>query len=190
MKAKEVLNKYKITRNTLYNWVRYNKISYKKTPSGRYDYFDEDIKIKEKINIIYARVSTTGQSDNLKRQIERLTNYCSSNGVLINNTYSEIASGMNYNRKYYNKIINMVLDGVVSKIFIEYEDRLCRFGFDGLKTIFEKFNTEIIIINKSDTKDNIKEITDDLVSIIHHYSSKIYSLRRNKSKIIKAINDN
>jgi predicted site-specific integrase-resolvase len=190
MKSSEIMKKYNITRKTLYNWVKYDKIKYNILPSGRYDYIDDTITNNKKLNIIYARVSTTGQKDNLNRQIERLTNYCSSNGYIIDNVYSEIASGMNYNRKYYNKLLEQVLENKIDNIFIEYEDRLLRFGFDNFITICNKFNTNVIIINKSDNKDSVKEITDDLVNIIHHFSSKIYSLRRNKNKIINIINDN
>ena len=41
MKAKEVINKYQITRRTLSNWVKKKKIRVEKTPSGRYIYFDD-----------------------------------------------------------------------------------------------------------------------------------------------------
>lgn len=190
MKSSEIMKKYNITRRTLYNWVKDKKIEYKILPSGRYDYINNSSSIYTKQNIIYARVSTTGQKDNLERQVERLSNYCSSNGYIIDDIYKEIASGMNYNRKYYNKLLEMVLENKIDNIFIEYEDRLLRFGFDNFVTICNKFNTNIIVINKSENKDSVKEITDDLVNIIHHFSSKIYSLRRNKSKIINIINDN
>lgn len=43
MKAKEVLDKYKITRRTLSNWVKRGIISVEKTPSGRYIYLDKKI---------------------------------------------------------------------------------------------------------------------------------------------------
>jgi predicted site-specific integrase-resolvase len=47
MKAKEVLEKYKITRRTLSNWVKRGLIGVEKTPSGRYIYFEKK-EIKEK----------------------------------------------------------------------------------------------------------------------------------------------
>jgi putative resolvase len=191
MKAKDVMKKYNISRNTLTNWVKSGKILYDKTKSGRYIYMDKDIeKIEDRINIIYARVSTSGQSENLKRQIERLKDFSASNGIIIHEILSEIGSGMNYNRLKYTKLINMVLDNKVEKIIIEYDDRLVRFGLTGLENIFKKFNTELIIINKSEEGDLYKEITDDLISIIHHFSSKMYSLRKNKKKIVDIINEN
>jgi len=190
MKAKEIMKKYDITRKTLSNWTLSGKIKYNLLPNDRYDYEPLENISNEKVNIIYARVSTTGQKNNLKRQIERLNNYCSSNGFIIDQTLQEIASGMNYNRKQYNKLLNLILENKINNIFVEYEDRLLRFGFDNFVKICEKFNTNVVVINKSENKDTIKEITEDLVNIIHHFSSKMYSLRKNKNKIINILNEN
>ena len=189
MKAKEIMKKYNITRKTLSNWVINNKILYNILPNGRYDYENVKNENVDKINIIYARVSTTNQKENLDRQLNRLEDYCAKNGFIINKTYKEIASGMNYNRKYFNIILDMILENKIENIFIEYEDRLVRFGFDNILNICKKFNTNIIIINENENKDTIKEITDDLVNIIHHFSSKIYSLRKNKNKLLNIIKD-
>jgi len=41
MKAKEVMEKYNITRRTLSNWVKKGLINVEKTPSGRYIYLDK-----------------------------------------------------------------------------------------------------------------------------------------------------
>lgn len=40
MKAKEIMKKYKITRNTLSNWVKRGWIKVEVLPSGRYIYID------------------------------------------------------------------------------------------------------------------------------------------------------
>jgi len=42
MKAKEVLEKYQITRRTLHNWVKSGFIRVEKMPSGRYIYLDKN----------------------------------------------------------------------------------------------------------------------------------------------------
>jgi predicted site-specific integrase-resolvase len=189
MRAKDIINKYGITRNTLTNWVKTNKIGFSKTKTGRYIYNDNDIKPVKRKNIIYGRVSTTGQKENLNRQVERLENFCSSNGYIIDDIFTEIASGMNYNRKNFVKLLNSVLNNEIENIFVEYEDRLVRFGFDNIVNICKNFNTNIIVINKSENNDQVKEITDDLISIIDHFSSKIYSLRKNKNKIINIVNE-
>jgi len=41
MKAKDIMKKYQITRNTLCNWVKKGWIKVEKTPSGRYIYLEK-----------------------------------------------------------------------------------------------------------------------------------------------------
>jgi len=196
MKANEIIKKYNISRNTLTNWVKNNKIYFEKTPTGRYNYFFKtDIPNNKRKNIIYGRVSTTIQKDNLIRQIERIKLFCYSKGIEIGDIYTDIGSALNYNRNSYKKLLFEVLSGEIDKIIIEYKDRLLRIGFEEFEYVCKKFNTEIIIIDKStydSDKTKQKEITEDLISIIHHYSMKIYSSRKRKNieTAIKEENDN
>jgi len=59
--------------------------------------------------------------------------------------------------------------------------RLARLYFDLMKKLFEKFGTEIVIINKIKNNED-KELYEDLMSVIHSFSMKMYSNRRNKLK--------
>ncbi len=50
MKAKEIMEKYNITRNTLSNWVKKGWIKVETLPSGRYIYLiKNDLNIDEKM---------------------------------------------------------------------------------------------------------------------------------------------
>ena len=194
MKAKEVREKYGISSNTLCSWVKRGLIEFEVTPSGRYIYgskIDKYSKLEERKrkNIIYARVSTSIQKDNLQRQIERLKSYCSSKGVIIQDVYEEIASALNYNRLKYKKLLKEITEKSINTIFIEYKDRLLRIGFEEFEYLCSLFGTKIVIIDESNNdKNKQQEITEDLVSIIHHYSMKIYSNRKRK-KIEEALKD-
>ena len=195
MKAAEVLAKYKICRKTLTRWVQNGWIEYFLLPSGRYDYgkkksdFEEDIALKK--TIIYARVSTSGQKNNLERQIERLKHFASANGFVVDEVYSEVASALNYKRKKYNKILDLIYERKVKNIIIEYRDRVLRIGFEGFENLCKKFDVNLIVIDATENTDkNIRnEITGDLISIMHHFSAKIYSLRKNKKELEKLIKD-
>lgn len=197
MKAKEVRELYNISANTLSSWVKNGLIQYDILPSGRYDYKRKIDKyaLKENINrknVIYSRVSTSTQKENLNRQIERLKSYCSAKGIIIHDVYSEIASALNYNRKFYKKLLKEVTENKIDTIFLEYKDRLLRIGFDEFKYICDLFNTKIEIIDETNNdKQKQQEITEDLISIIHHYSMKIYSNRKRKkiTDLIKNDND-
>jgi len=187
MKAREVLLKYDIHRNTLHNWVKSGKIGYEVLPSGRYNYLPKKENLKERKTIIYARVSTTAQKENLERQVNRIKDYCSAKGYVVDDVVSDIASALNYNRRAYGKLFDMVIKGEVSKIFCEYKDRLLRIGFEDFERLCEAFGAEVIIIDNSEQdKSRQQEITEDLISIIHHFSMRIYSSRKRK-KITEAI---
>ena len=190
MKAKEVLLKYDICRQTLSRWVKNNTISFSILPSGRYDYGNlntDQPEFTPRKTVIYSRVSTSGQKDNLKRQIERLKSFASSNGFVVNEVYSDVASALNYNRKGYTKLITDICTNKVDNLIIEYKDRLLRIGYTQIEQLCKIFNTNIIVIDQTDDSDINKELTTDLISIIHHFSSKMYTLRRNKNKINQLI---
>ena len=189
MKARDVLEKYGVNRHTLCRWVKEGFIKVEKSPSGRYDYIvdrDNVIVPKKRENILYARVSTPTQKENMKRQIERMKTFCFSKGMVVNNVYSDVASALNYKRKGYETVFNKVIAGEVENLVVEYKDRLLRIGYEDFERLCQKFKTNIIVIDESlyDTeKDKQKEITQDLISIIHHFSMRIYSSRKRKNII-------
>ena len=185
MKANEVMELYGIHRMTLYRWVKEGKILYEKLPSGRYDYIThvdkyQDKESKTRKTVIYCRVSTNGQKDNLERQIERVKSFTSSRGFTTDAVYSEVASALNYSRRYYRKLFKEIIAGKVERVIAEYKDRILRVGFDDFLELCKEHNTEVIIIDESADKSRQAEIVDDMIFIIHHYSDKMYSNRRRK----------
>ena len=96
--------------------------------------------------------------------------------------FSDIASGMNEKRNGLNALIDNVISGTVNKVVISNRDRLTRFGYGYLKSLFDKYNCEIIEVNLTDDKTFEQELTDDLITIIHHFSMKFYGKRKNKLK--------
>ena len=190
--AKEAKEYFHITGPTLYQWKVKGKINAKQLSSKKilYDIDSfEDFQPKQKQNIIYARVSSTKQADDLSRQIEIVKSYAISNGVKIDKVYKDIASGMNENRKEFNLMLREIFAGNVDKVFVSYKDRLTRFGFDYFKHIFEEFGTKIVVLDELEetNSDFQKELTNDIISIIHQFSMKLYSNRRKKLKEIEKL---
>jgi predicted site-specific integrase-resolvase len=192
LKPREFIKLIGIRYQTLWNWIQKGKINAIKTPTGKYIINRSELiklnfykpKIVSKLNIIYARVSNTKQKDDLGRQIERLTKFCSANNILVNETFSEIGSGMNFDRLKFNKILQLILDKQVNKIIIEHKDRFCRFGFELFENLSKLYNFEFIITcnDPLHIESFENELTNDLISIIHHFSMKLYSNRRQKFK--------
>ena len=191
MKSAKVLKILHITRQTLVQYVKRKEIRVVLLPNGTYDYNDDDVYrkaglVSERMNVVYARVSTAKQKADLENQVEVLVNFCNKNGVKVNKTYKDVASGMNFDRKQFKVLLNEILDFKVGKLYITYKDRLSRISFDMFKRLFSEFGCEIIVINDTDEKTDETEIFEEIISMLHCFSMRMYSRRRKrKLELIK-----
>lgn len=98
---------------------------------------------------------------------------------------TDIASGLNDNRKGLSKLIEMVQKGEVNRIFVLYKDRLTRFGLRYLEQICTCHHVEIIgVSDESDNKSQSEELAEDIIALIHSFSGDLTSLRHKiKSEI-------
>lgn len=196
MKANEVLNLLRITRPTLTKYVKEGIIKVDKLPNGRYEYdsnsvysfLNKDVKRK---TYLYARVSTSKQKADLDNQIELLKQFCFTNGYVISGIYSDIASGISFEkRNNFFKMLDDIIDNKVEKVIITYKDRLSRVGFDLFYHLFKKYNCEIIVMSEvGSEKLDSEEIFEEIVSLLHCYSMKLYS-KRKAAKIKEVLSDN
>jgi len=187
MKSKEVLNLLKITRTTLTSYVKTGKIKTVKMDNGYYEYDDNSIYqflgYNDRFDIAYARVSTYKQKNDLENQIHNILNFASSKNITINQIFKEVASGIELERKEFLKILDLVKQNKVNRIFITYKDRLTRLSFSIIEQLFNSFGTSIIIINsptQSGLLEDENEILEDIISLIHILSTKMYSNRRER----------
>ena len=190
--SKQFREKYNISPQYLYALKKNGKVTTKPFIGSQVLILDPnpDELDKKQENIdrdvcIYARVSTPKQKKDLDNQIDYLKKYLISNGHNPKLIFSDIASGMNEDRKALNEMIDSIIENKISRVVISHKDRLSRFGFGYLKNMFEKFGTEIEIVNLEDDKSFQEELTEDLITIIHHFSMKFYGKRRNKCREIE-----
>ena len=198
MRAKEVRKILGITEQTLYNYTKAGKLKYRVTGTGWNDYDEDSVyeflgyknTKKEKLNVSYSRVSTQSQKEQLKEQTRRIYESCIARNIKLSKQYEDIKSGMDSNRKDFLDLLSEVIKGNIGCIVVENKDRLIRFGFDLLETIFKKFGTTIIVLNDElDNKSYEQELTEDLISIIHYFTMKSYSHRRKLNKLRKLLED-
>jgi hypothetical protein len=194
MKANEVLKILKICRQTLTNYVKSGKIKVTKLGNGYYDYDDESVYAflnitLERKNIIYARVSTYKQKVDLSNQVSQLIDFCNKNKIKYDKVYQETASGIDFDRKEFSDIINDVINKKINNIYITHKDRLSRLSFLTLENMFKQFGTNIIVINEIDNDNSLDDdLYEELINIIHMFSTKMYSKRR-ANNIKKALNE-
>ena len=190
-RAKEL---YGIHRNTLLNWEKKGLLKPVRTPGGKRRYKKEDIEkllgmLEEETKpkaVLYTRVSTKKQKEYLKNQIRRLEDFAKSKGWNYQ-VISEIASGVNENRRKLKKLLNMVKRGEVEKVVIEYPDRLARFGYEYLKFFLESFGVELIVLDgEENEEDRTKELAEDLIATAAFFAARVYGSRGGKKKSAKS----
>ena len=190
IRLNEMAKRLNVSVKTLQRWDREGILVAKRTPTDRryytedqyLEYIGSSTKSKRK-TIAYARVSSANQKDDLQNQITFIRNYVNAKGEILDDVIEDIESGLNYNRKHWNDLLlNQIPKGEIEKIYITYKDRFVRFGFDWFERFCNHYNCEIVVINNPDTSPQ-KELVDDLISIIHIFSCRIYGLRKYKKDI-------
>lgn len=191
LKPKEMAERLNVTVRTLQRWDNDGILKAYRTPTNRRYYTEEQYleytgqsqmaKDTRKV-VAYARVSSNGQKDDLKNQVQFLRNFANGKGIILDDVITDIGSGLNYKRKKWNKLLDDVMDNQIKVIYITYKDRFVRFGYDWFENLCKKHNTEIVVLNNIETSPS-QEMVDDMISIIHVFSCRLYGLRKYKTKI-------
>lgn len=176
-----------VSVKTLQRWDNDGKLIANRTPTDRryythkqyLDYVNESKRGKV---VIYTRVSSSNQKDDLVNQVNFLQQYANAKGLIVDEIIEDLGSGLNYNRKKWNKLIDESINGQVSKIIITHKDRFIRFGYDWFERFLLNLGVEIVLVNNEKLSPQ-EELVQDLISIIHVFSCRIYGLRKYKTKI-------
>lgn len=167
-------------------------------PTG-YRYYSQEqlnhflgIQSKSKLNkkvIGYCRVSSHKQKDDLERQIQNVETYMYAKGYQFE-IITDIGSGINYNKKGLNQLIDLVTNSEVEKVVVLYKDRLIRFGYELIENLCTKFGTVIEIIDSTE-KTSEQELVEDMIQIVTVFSARLQGKRANKvKKMIKELLEN
>lgn len=181
VKPKQAAEILGVDVRTLVRWQQCGQINAIKTPSGqrRYD-IDSYIKNTPTVirkTVLYCRVSSNAQKSDLNRQVAELQS-------LYPNaeTIKEVGGGLNFKRKKLLKLLSQIFAGEVQRVIVAHQDRLARFGFDLFNWICEQNHCELIVLNSKDLSPEA-EMVEDILAILHCFSSRLYGLRKYTPKI-------
>jgi excisionase family DNA binding protein len=182
---REAANALGVNPRTLARWSEDGKIKAIKTEAGqrRYD-LAEYLKQKSGTTelarpstVLYARVSTSSQREDLKRQTEALTTSYPGSEVI-----TEIGSGLNFRRRKLNAILERIISGDIQCLVVAHKDRLTRFGFDLIEWLCEKFDCKLVVLYQQKHSPQA-ELVQDMLSVVHCFSSRVYGLRKYEKKL-------
>jgi len=175
--------------HTLYKLAKENKIETAQIGSRQLyntDKYIRDNKISKtkKRKICYCRVSSQKQKGDLQRQIKYMNDKYPTYEII-----SDIASGLNFNRKGLTKIIDLAIKGEIDVVVISYKDRLARFGYELIENIIKTYSNGVIKVeHKNEEATPTEEITKDILAIMNVYVAKINGLRKYKKKLSDEVN--
>lgn len=196
-KTAEIMEILNISYSTIKNYDKQGKLPIQRTETGRRVVLREDLlnyldSLKmlvhddkaTKHDVIYARVSSNEQKTkgDLDRQAMFLMENCHDLQKPI--ILKEVGSGLNDKRKKIQELIRMVENNEVNRVFVTYRDRLTRFGFHYLKSMFKAHGVEIVVVKDKDKEKSVQEeLIEDMMALIASFSGKLYGMRSKKNKV-------
>jgi putative resolvase len=175
---------------TVRRWEAAGRITVRRTPSGQRYFDDADVRrvlqpgFREGARrvIVYCRVSSPGQKDDLASQVAAMGQFCLARGLSVDEVIQEIGGGMDLRRRKFLALMDDIEQGRVAVLVIAHKDRLARFGFDYLEHVAARSGCEIIVANQESLSPQA-ELVEDLLAIVHTFSCRLYGLRRYEKQL-------
>jgi putative resolvase len=189
-KPKDFAELLNVTVKTLQRWDKQGILKANRSPTNRRYYtYEQYLQFKgiskdsdSRAVVIYARVSTRNQADDLENQVDFLQTYANAKGMIVDTIIRDFGSGLDYNRKKWNQLLTEVMEGKIKTILVTHKDRFVRFGFDWFERFCNKFNTEFIVV-KNEKLSPHEEFVQDIVSILRVFSDRLSGLRKYEKQI-------
>jgi excisionase family DNA binding protein len=176
-----------VSRVTVIKWIKSGRIvAYSVHGRWRIPYSEVErvLGVAQRVKrvAIYARVSSNTQRNDLERQVEALKLWVSKN--LPNSEYvvADIASGLDEDRGGLRKLIEMAKRREIQAVVIAYRDRLTRFGFEYLRTLFSILGVDVYMAFQEEPKNYVQELVEDFMEMVTSFSSRIYGKRSKRYK--------
>jgi predicted site-specific integrase-resolvase len=183
-----------ISSSTLRRWEEEGKLIADRTLGNQRLYNENHLRVAMRLKtgktpnraIVYCRVSSSNQKEDLASQVKAMEQFCLAQGVAITDSIQEVGGGLNFKRPKFLQIIQWAIQGEVKVLYVAHKDRLCRFGFELVEQILQWSGGKIVVAN-AETLSPQEELTQDLLSIVDCFSSRLYGLRKYKSKVKKIV---
>ena len=137
--------------------------------------------------VLYARVSSNDQREDLDRQAGRLVEWATRQGYRPDEVVKEIGSGLNGNRRQLRRIVG---DGTVGIIIVEHRERLCRFGFEYIEAALSARGARILIMEEEEIEDDlVRDATEVMTSLCARLYGRRSARRRAERAMVAAKED-
>jgi putative resolvase len=182
-----------VSVKTLQRWDREGRLRPSRTPGNRRVYTDEHLyqilpgrRAADRATVVYMRVSSQAQKPDLANQRTVLEQFCGAHGLTVTQGVSEIGGGLNFKRPKFLALVDRIVTNQVATVVIAHKDRLMRFGFELLTHLCRTHGCELLVLN-TETLSPEQEMVQDLMTITHCFSARLYGLRNYRKALDKAL---
>lgn len=166
---------------TAFRWAHADKIpGLHKNAGGRL--FVEILDVSGgKSAVLYGRVSSSDQREDLDRQMERLRSFAAARGISVAQEVREIGSGLNGHRK---GLLRLLQNKDVGTIVVEHRDRLARFGVEYLEALLAAQGRMLLVANEGEEK---LDLVQDFIDVVTSMCARIYGRRAARNRARRAL---
>ncbi|MHB8139772.1 MAG: IS607 family transposase [Vulcanimicrobiaceae bacterium] len=172
---------------TAWRWVRHDRmpVPWRRTPTGTI-LVDQPVASPSPCGpvALYVRASSNDQKHDLERQLGRLTEYATRNGMSVVLSVGEIGSGLNGHRP---KLRRLLADPLVHTIVVEHRNRLARFGSEYLEAALHSAGRTLVVVDASEMRD---DLVQDMIDVLTSFCARLYgrrSARRHAQRAVAAM---
>jgi putative resolvase len=185
-----------VSVKTIQKWDRLGILPAKRTiTTRRYD-SDDDLAAAlhlprlriDRRTVAYCRVCSQAQKPDLENQKRMLEQYSHQQHIAVDAWITEIGGGMHFKRKQFLRLVDQILAGEVERVILAHQDRLARFGYSLLVHLCQTQLCQLVVMS-AEMLSPEQELVQDLITITHCFSRRLYGLRNYRKALEKAIKD-
>lgn len=139
--------------------------------------------------VAYCRVSSAAQRPDLVNQRHVLEQFTAARGLAGVEYVEEVGGGLNFGRKRFLALMDAIGRGELATLVLAHRDRLTRFGFDWFAHYAALHGCELLVLNQERLSPE-QEMVQDLMTIVHCFSSRLYGLRNYRRQLRAALEGN
>jgi putative resolvase len=181
---------------TLLRWEREGRlVPVARTDSNRRLYTERQIRefiglrnaVSEPTRLVaYCRVSSAAQKPDLVNQRKVLEEFVAAKGLPNVEFVEEVGGGLNFKRKRFLSLMDEIGRREIKTLILAHRDRLMRFGFEWFEHFAKVNGCELMVLNQERLSPE-QEMVQDLMTIVHCFSSRLYGLRNYRKKLDEAL---
>ena len=131
--------------------------------------------------VVYARVSSGDQKEDLDRQVGRVVAWATRHGHRPDEVVKEVGSGLNGNRRQLRRVVG---DHTVRTIVVEHRERLCRFGFEYVEAALAGRGARIVVMDEGELED---DLVRDATEVMTSLCARLYGRRSARRRAERAM---